>query len=1083
MKKSSSKALKIALSVLLLAALAGGGVFFYFKTKPARIQKRADAYFQSGEYDKARIEYGNLLRASPGNPTALQQLGLIWFEQGAPLRAFPFLRSTRESMPENLNARTKFAQTLLGMGAVADARTEALAIFARSPASDDAVTLLAETAHTGSEIEETRKLLAASANSAAGHLALSTLAARSSDPETAKAEIQRALEADPKSSAAHLAMAMVHASMEKPQEAEKEFKAASELAPVRSVARIRFAEFKGLTGAPAEARTLLKETITAAPDFLPAWRGLAQIALAEKNYDDAIANLDQIFLRDGDNLDGKILLSQILLAKGEVKKAVAILEQLSKSYSSVPLVLYQLAAVYLRDANPTQAAATLKKALTLNPEYAEAEVLLAHVNLSTGNPQAVVEPMEKLLKKYPRLAPAQSALANAYRALGKPEAAAGIYQAQGQADPKSPGPQVMLGMTLLQQQKFDEARAAFAKALELSPGIFEIEFQLAELDIRKKDFAAALERAQRELKKKPNSALAQFLEGRIHRAQGDWPKAEAAFLKTLEFDVNFSAAYQELISGYLAAGKLQDAIAQLERRVAANPNDVLALMTTALLYNRMPDSAKARDAYEKVIAKAPNAAVALNNLATMYAGELNDLDKALDLARKAHSVRVANPAVAASISDTLGWIFYRRGDFAQAFPVLQESARKNPSDFEIQFHLAMASYMAGRPDAARQAFLEVEKAPAGSLPALPPKEELQRRLTLLGDGSGKSPEFAVADLQVMVKSHPDDIFAQLRLAEAHERQQDIPNAAAACEQALQLNPKFLPAMLKLARFHAGPLHNVPKALELAKAARELDPSDPQAASVLGTVAFQSGDIARSYSLLQECASTGDPEILHALAWAAYGLGKVDEARETMQRAVDAKLAGPPLEDARSFLAMIALASGASDAAAAEPEVGKLLAADPKYVPALMIRGTLEMQRGDTKAATATYAGVLARFPEFIPAQKDLAALQAQDPANLDSAFALAMKARAALPNDPGPIQTLAEISYRKKEYSRVIQLLQDPRVRKDPSPRSLFFLGMAHVQSQDKTSAREVLQKAVAANLPEPLLTDARKALTELGPE
>ena len=48
------------------------------------------------------------------------------------------------------------------------------------------------------------------------------------------------------------------------------------------------------------------------------------------------------------------------------------------------------------------------------------------------------------------------------------------------------------------------------------------------------------------------------------------------------------------------------------------------------------------------------------------------------------------------------------------------------------------------------------------------------------------------------------------------------------------------------------------------------------------------------------------------------------------------------------------------------------------------------------------------LPDFVPAQKNLAALYAQDPENLAKAFTLATKARAALPDDPALTETLAE---------------------------------------------------------------------------
>ena len=49
----------------------------------------------------------------------------------------------------------------------------------------------------------------------------------------------------------------------------------------------------------------------------------------------------------------------------------------------------------------------------------------------------------------------------------------------------------------------------------------------------------------------------------------------------------------------------------------------------------------------------------------------------------------------------LGWVLYKRGDYQQALPILQESAGKATDNPEIQFHLGMTAYMMGQTDLAR----------------------------------------------------------------------------------------------------------------------------------------------------------------------------------------------------------------------------------------------------------------------------------------------------------------------------------------------------------------------------------------------
>src|SRR5262249_11609865 len=131
----------------------------------------------------------------------------------------------------------------------------------------------------------------------------------------------------------------------------------------------------------------------------------------------------------------------------------------------------------------------------------------------------------------------------------------------------------------------------------------------------------------------------------------------------------------------------------------------------------------ARDAYEQVLKVNANFALALNNLAVIYSEQLGQPDKAFDLAKKAREASPNEPHTA----DTFGWISFKRGDYAGALRVLQESATKLPDSAEISYHLGMASYMVGDEASARVA---LEKAVAASAD-FSGKEEARKRLALL----------------------------------------------------------------------------------------------------------------------------------------------------------------------------------------------------------------------------------------------------------------------------------------------------------------------------------------------------------------
>jgi tetratricopeptide (TPR) repeat protein len=765
-----------------------------------------------------------LLRADPQNATAIQQLGIIWFEEGAPLRALPFLVRVREIAPDNLSARTKLGMVLMSLGQVSEARKEAIAILDQSPIHDEAIILLADTARSPQEIDDTVQRLQkfTDRDRPSFHLASARVSIRKGDLASAEGEIQQALALDRKLPSAHLAMAGLLWLRTNSVQAGQELKTAAELSPIRSVARLKYAEFKANTGAVEEATSILKEITGQAPDYLPAWDCLAKFAYTKKRYDESLAFLENVFNRDPLNLEGRLLQSEVLLAKGEVKLALEGLDRLNETYPNVPVARYQLARAYLQNDNPVQAIVALNQALRLNPDYAEATLLLGEANLRVGAAQAVVASMQSLLKRSPSLAQAQVLLAAAYQSLGQLDDAAAIFLEQIRVSPESARSYLGLGLIRREQGKMAEARTAFEKAQELEPENLAAVQQLVELDIWSQDFNSASQRIARQLEKTPRSADAHFFEGKLYSAQGKWDRAEAALLKTLELDPDYSNAYDLLISTYIATNKLTQAIDQLNSLLSKNPNNVRLLMLSGLMHDKSSQFAQARDAYEKLLSLRPDFALALNNLAYLYAERLNQLDKAYDLARKAHALKPDDPATA----DTLGWILYKRADFDQALTLLKESAAKLPNIPEVQFHLGMAYYMMGRIEAARTALRQAADAQSD----FPGKRDIERRLALLGDGSGKLTEPSRDELETILQQQPEDIVACLRLGETYERQGEFAKAAATYERAVKVNPRLFPAMVKLAKLYAGPLDDRDKATEFGRKARELTPNDPQQVS-------------------------------------------------------------------------------------------------------------------------------------------------------------------------------------------------------------------------------------------------------------
>jgi Tfp pilus assembly protein PilF len=141
----------------------------------------------------------------------------------------------------------------------------------------------------------------------------------------------------------------------------------------------------------------------------------------------------------------------------------------------------------------------------------------------------------------------------------------------------------------------------------------------------------------------------------------------------------------------MAQHKLAEARGEFEAVVKRSPNSVPALTMLGILFQADGDTRSARDRFERVLKIDPDASVAANNLAWIYAESGDNLDVAVDLAQRAHRKLPDVPEV----SDTLGFVYYKKGWEAQAITTLSATAGQDPGNAVYQYHLGLAYASAG----------------------------------------------------------------------------------------------------------------------------------------------------------------------------------------------------------------------------------------------------------------------------------------------------------------------------------------------------------------------------------------------------
>ena len=189
----------------------------------------------------------------------------------------------------------------------------------------------------------------------------------------------------------------------------------------------------------------------------------------------------------------------------------------------------------------------------------------------------------------------------------------------------------------------------------------------------------------------PDNPVTLYVKSKALIEKKDFTQAIIQLKKTVEIEPDFISPHHDLAKLYLIMGKTDNSIEEYKKLALLDPENALIHLSTGNIYSRQGKIESALEEYKQVIALAPDSPIGYNELAYHYAESGTNLDEGLEYALKAAELAPKD----AAILDTLGWVYFKRGNFNKASGSLKTAVATRPNSPTIRFHLGMTYYRNG----------------------------------------------------------------------------------------------------------------------------------------------------------------------------------------------------------------------------------------------------------------------------------------------------------------------------------------------------------------------------------------------------
>jgi tetratricopeptide (TPR) repeat protein len=457
-----------------------------------------------------------------------------------------------------------------------------------------------------------------------------------------------------------------------------------------------------LLGKNALAIEAAKEALRRVPGEMTYRKNLADIYAGAFELDAAAEQFEEIIKRDSAQVGAWYNLARIYQVRKPLR-SLEVFEQILERFGPDWDVLLQTAEIYNKMGKFDKSAAALRQMGTIDPGNRALQENLAQAYIRSGKYEEALAVYAGLRERYPEDPGLRAEVAGVYLAQGAYARASEEFETILSLDTVSVDVKLHIGEMYFGLLGKDSTLAPFTRTIferiaAKHPADWRAYWFLGAVGTLMRNDSLAVGSFRKVTELASWNADAWVYLSSVFLGKNNFAEVARVLetaLKVLpdDFRVNFFLGVS-----YARLTRNLDAIRVLEKARQLSPKDVDAIAQLALVYDGMKKFEESDALYEEAIRIDGANHLVLNNYAYSLAERGVQLERALTYARKAVETQPDNP----SYLDTIGWIHFRLGQYAEAERYVKQAISKGEVNAVVYEHLGDIYYKMNQKDLAME---------------------------------------------------------------------------------------------------------------------------------------------------------------------------------------------------------------------------------------------------------------------------------------------------------------------------------------------------------------------------------------------